>query len=317
VKWSHVTTRIRRGLSRRGGCRRGQGRGRVRRDVVPSLVLALPVACVLLFVVWPAVSVAYESLFWLSPLGARGGFAGLSNYVALVQDSLFLPAVALTTLYTVAAVSVSIGVALGLTLLLKRARTLHPLVLLALFSPTVVPAVAAANVWLYFLTPQFGIVDRILALIGLGQINWLGEPDTAVLALILLFVWKFAPYYTFFLFAAVQRIPADLREAAALDGASAWVAFRHITLPLLRPMLALVTIIALIAAVETIDPVYVLTQGGPHNSTNLLAYYLYQLGFSYFEWGQAAALSVLLLALLAGLSALSLLLVERRAFQWQ
>lgn len=288
-----------------------------RRDAGYLLSAAVPASAILYFIAWPAVHAAIESVYQISPLGVAGAFAGLANFTALLQGGLFWPSVSVTTLFALPAVALSLGVALGLALLIRQAGLLSGWVALGLFSPTVIPAVAAANIWLYMLIPQFGAVDRLLSIVGLGQINWLGEPTTTIIAFISLFVWKYAPYYTFFLVGAVQRIPADVREAAALDGAGAVAQFRHITLPLLRPMLAFLTIIAIIAAVQTIDPIYVMTQGGPNNTTNFLTYYLYQLGFNYFSWGQAAALSVIMVVVLGGLSALALVGIERGSFEWQ
>jgi sn-glycerol 3-phosphate transport system permease protein len=240
----------------------------------------------------------------------------MANYRALFQGPVFPLVLQNTAEYAVAAVVLSIGLAFGLALLMNGRGLVNRLLLVGLFSPTVMPTIAAANIWLYFLAPQFGLVTRFLGLIGISQANLLGEPGTALAALVALFVWKYAPYFTLFLMAGLQAIPQNVRDAMRTEDPSGWQSLRRVVLPILAPMLAFVAIMAVIYAIETIDPVYVMTQGGPDNGTNLVMFYLYQLGFNYFSWGPAAALSGLVLGGLSTLSALSLIALERRAFHW-
>ncbi|MBX5466166.1 MAG: sugar ABC transporter permease [Firmicutes bacterium] len=282
-------------------------------------VLAVPLAWVLAFVAWPSFSTLWQSLWALDAVGRPTGFAGLGNFRALFAQPLFSEVTLNTVTYAVAATGLSVAAALGLAVVLARVRRDQVGargLLIALFSPTVMPAIAAANLWLYFLAPRIGVVDWLLRALGSGGENWLGQPGSALAVLVALFVWKYAPYFTLFLLAGMQAIPPNLRDALRLDDPRGFSAWRRVLLPLLAPMLLFVTVLALLYAVETVDPVYVMTQGGPNNATDLVMYYLYQLGFEFFAWGPAAALSALLMTVLSTLSGLSLIVLERKAFHW-
>lgn len=286
--------------------------------LVRYLLLLPPLLLVVTFVVVPMLRTAITSFDNLNARGVSTGFAGTQNYVSLFHSSLFHQVLLNTIIYSVFASVLSIAIAFGLSLLLmNRVEGSSRSLLVGLFSPTIMPMIAAANIWLYFLTPRFGLVDRMLSWLGLGHENWLGHPGTALGVLVLLFVWKYAPYFTLFLLAGFSAIPPDVREAMKTEDPSGWYSFRKVILPILSPMLAFVTTMAVLYSLETVDPVYVLTQGGPNNGTNLVMFYLFQLGFNYFSWGQAAALSTLLLVGLSTLSGLSLIVMERRAFHWQ
>lgn len=283
----------------------------------PYAVLALPAALVVGFVAIPIVQTAVRSFDLLGVRGQVTGFGGLSNYRALFSQPLFLISLKNTLVYAAASVVLCVVVAWLLAQLLSaRFGASRPL-LVSVFSPTVMPMIAAANIWLYFLAPRIGLFGQLLGAIGVHGSNLLGEPGSALGVLVALFVWKFAPYFALFIMAGLQAIPQSVREAMRTEDPTGRYAFRRVVLPMLAPMLAFVTTMALLYSVETIDSVYVLTQGGPNNGTSLVMYYLYQLGFNYFSWGPAAALSALLMASLSTLSGLSLIGLERRAFHWQ
>ncbi len=286
-------------------------------SVGPYAVMALPAALVIAFVAIPIVETAVKSFDQLGPRGQVTGFAGLLNYRSLFAQPVFIISLQNTLTYAVAAVVLCVAVAFVLAQLLSsRAGASRPL-LVSIFSPTVMPMIAAANIWLYFLAPRIGLFGQLLSALGLHGTNLLGEPGSALGVLVALFVWKFAPYFALFIMAGLQAIPQSVREALRTEDPTGWYAFRRVVLPMLAPMMAFVTTMALLYSVETIDPVYVMTQGGPNNGTTLVMFYLYQLGFNYFSWGPAAALSALLMGSLSTLSGLSLIGLERRAFHWQ
>ncbi len=289
---------------------------RLGKELLPVAVLAIPAAIVVTFIVVPAITVLIHSLFAANALGDVEQFIGLGNYQALFASPTFQLVWINTLVYTVLATGLSMAVALVLSLLLHR-RRMNLATTFSLFSPTVIPMIAAANLWLYFTIPGYGVVDRVARFVGLGQMNWLGYPGTAVLTLVLLFTWKYAPYYAFFLIAGLQAVPGHVRDAARLEDKRGFMTFRYVILPLLKPMLLFTLTLSIINAVETIDPIYVMTQGGPNNATNFLMYYLYNLGFNYFNWGQADALSVILAVVLSAFSIVYLYLLERRSFLWQ
>ncbi|QQE78990.1 carbohydrate ABC transporter permease [Alicyclobacillus sp. SO9] len=281
-------------------------------------ILLLPMAMVTLFVIWPMILTVLHSFQVMNARGQASGFAGVKNYAHLFHSSLFRQVMTNTVIYAGISVVLCIVIAFGLSFLLNsRSNSASRLLLVGLFSPTITPMIAAANIWLFFLTPGFGIVDKVMRFVGFGKENWLGHPTTATIVLILLFVWKYAPYFTLFLLAGLQAIPPDVRESLRTEDPHKFYGFRKVILPILSPMIGFVTTMAVLYAVETIDPVYVLTQGGPNNATNLVMYYLFKLGFNYYSWGEAAALSAILLGGLATLSGLSLIVMERRAFHWQ
>ena len=147
-----------------------------------------------------------------------------------------------------------------------------PLLRLAYFLPTMLPMIAVANIWMFFYTPDYGLFDRILGWFGGGRHNWLGDASTALPAMIAVAVWKEAGFFMIFYLAALQTMPTDLREAAALEGSSRWNYFRRVTLPLLMPTTLFVLVNAVINAFRVIDHIVVMTRGGPDNATTLLLY---------------------------------------------
>jgi sn-glycerol 3-phosphate transport system permease protein len=183
---------------------------------------------------------------------------------------------------------------------------------MAYFTPTVLPMIAVANIWLFFFTPQYGLLEQITALFGGASHNWLGSQDTALAAVTIVAIWKEAGFFMIFYLAALQGIAPSLAEAAALEGASRWTFFRRVQFPLLMPTTLFVLINAVIGAFRTVDHIIVMTRGGPDNATTLLLYYIYQVGFNFWDTSYAAALTGVLLALLAALALLQYGLLERR-----
>jgi sn-glycerol 3-phosphate transport system permease protein len=183
---------------------------------------------------------------------------------------------------------------------------------MAYFLPTMLPMIAVANIWLFFYTPDYGLFDRILGVFGGGRHNWLGDPATALPAMIVVAVWKEAGFFMIFYLAALQTLPPDLREAAALEGASRLHYFRRVVLPLLMPTTLFVLVNAVINAFRLIDHVVVMTHGGPDNATTLLLYYIYQAGFQFWDSGAAAAATVVLLAILGLVAGLQFGVFGRR-----
>jgi sn-glycerol 3-phosphate transport system permease protein len=174
------------------------------------------------------------------------------------------------------------------------------------------PMIAVANIWLFFYTPDYGLFDQVAALFGLGRHNWLGNPATALPAMIVVAVWKEAGFFMIFYLAALQAMPPDLAEAAALEGSSRANYLRRVTLPLLMPTTLFVLVNAVINAFRLIDHIVVMTRGGPDNATTLLLYYIYETGFRFWDTATAATLTVVLLALLGLLAALQFGVLARR-----
>ena len=183
---------------------------------------------------------------------------------------------------------------------------------MAYFTPTVLPMIAVANIWLFFYTPQYGLLEQVLALFGAPAHNWLGTPSTALACVTAVAVWKEAGFFMIFYLAALQQIPPVLAEASALEGASRLTFFRRVQFPLLMPTTLFVLINAVINAFRTVDHIIVMTRGGPDNATTLLLYYIYQVGFTFWDSTYAATLTIVLLGGLAAAALGQYVFLERR-----
>lgn len=268
-------------------------------NTVHAWLLLLP-AIVLLaaFTHYPALATLWHS-FFSTPKGRRPAvFVGLDNYHAMVDDPVFWQALWNNFWYAVATVPISVGVALVMALWVNRGLAGRGFLRLAYFTPTVLPMVAVANIWLFFYTPQYGLIAQVMQFLGVPGVNWLGQRDTALAALIVVSIWKEAGFFMIFYLAALQAVAPSLREAAMLEGASRWQYFRRILWPLLMPTTLFVMVNALINAFRLVDHVVVMTKGGPDNASTLLLFYIYQVGFSFWDTAYAATLTVVLLVVL-------------------
>jgi sn-glycerol 3-phosphate transport system permease protein len=275
------------------------------------LYLAPSLVFLLVFSLWPAVESAYQSLFRINLLNPNRAFLGLGNYVALANQPIFWQAIHNSALFAVGTVPISLVLALGLALLLNGRLPLLGFYRTAIFYPTVLPMISAAAIWTFLFVPSYGLIDQALAAFGGAQINWLGDAGSALPAVIIATVWKQVGYYMIFFLAGLQGMPAEVIEASQLDGATYLQSLRHLILPLLMPTTVFVTTVALIGSFQAVDQVYLMTQGGPDNATNLVLYFLYQVAFMNWDVGQAAALTVLLLLVLLGASWLNYRSLDR------
>ena len=171
---------------------------------------------------------------------------------------------------------------------------------LAYFTPTVLPMIAVANIWLFFYTPEYGLLEQAWKGLGFTTHNWLGSKSTALACLMLVTVWKEAGFFMIFYLAALQSMSPHLAEAAAIEGASRWYYFRRVTFPLLMPVTLFVLVNAVINAFRLVDHVVVMTRGGPDNATSLLLYYVYEVGFRFWDSAYAGLWTMVLLALMGG-----------------
>jgi multiple sugar transport system permease protein len=228
-------------------------------------------------------------------------FVGFGNYLRLIQDPLFWIALRNTLYFVLIGGPLSIGVSLGAALLLNSKLVRFKGVFRsALFMPVVTTLVAVAVVWRYLYHPRYGLLNYGLGLIGVGPIDWLGDPTWAMPAIILMAVWKNFGFNMIIFIASLQSIPQHLYEAARIDGADAWRQFRHVTLPLLGPTFIFVTLITLIGYFQLFAEPYVMTQGGPAHSTLSIVLFMYEQGFRWWDLGYAAAVAfVLFLIILA------------------
>ena len=276
------------------------------------LLLLPAMACLALFTHWPAVASFIES-FYSTPKARRPArFIGLENYQQMLADPIFWKAMSNNLWFALGTIPTSIALALLMAVWVNDRITGRTLVRMAFFTPTILPMIAVANIWLFFYTPQYGLLEQITGLFGARSTNWLGSQDTALYAITIVAIWKEAGFFMIFYLAALQAIPPSLGEAAAIEGASRWTYFRRIQFPLLMPTTLFVLINAVINAFRMVDHLFVMTRGGPDNATTLLLYYIYQVGFSFWDTAYAAALTCVLLALLALIAFIQYGWLERR-----
>ena len=283
------------------------------RATVNGWLLLLPAMVFLVaFTHWPAVATLVESVYSTPRPRRPARFVGLDNYAQIAADPVFWQALTNNLIFALGTIPASIGLALLMAVWVNDRITGRTLVRMAYFTPTVLPMIAVANIWLFFYTPQYGLLEQVLSAFGAAPRNWLGSKDTALYAVTAVAVWKEAGFFMIFYLAALQTISPTLAEAAALEGASRLTYFRRVLFPLLMPTTLFVLINAVINAFRLVDHIVVMTRGGPDNATALLLYYIYQVGFTFWDTAYAATLTAVLLALLAAIAFVQYGFLERR-----
>jgi sn-glycerol 3-phosphate transport system permease protein len=276
-------------------------------------LLLTPAAILLVaFTHYPAVATLADSFFSHATALRPARFVGVDNYAALAGDPVFWQVLKNNFWFALGTIPTSIALALVMALWVNARLPGRALVRLAYFTPTVLPMIAVANLWLYFYTPQIGLLDKVTGLFGAPSHNWLGNPDTVMGCVIAMTIWKEAGFFMIFYLAALQTLPPELEEAARIEGASRGYFFWRVTFPLLMPTTLFVLVNATINSFKLVDHLFILTKGGPDNASNLLLYYIYQVAFSYLDTAYAATLTVILLFLLAAFAVLQWQMIERR-----
>ncbi|MGJ7488118.1 carbohydrate ABC transporter permease [Variovorax sp. LT2P21] len=276
-------------------------------------LLLMPALLVLLaFTHWPVIGTLWHS-FQSTPKGGRPAvWVGLENYQVMLDDPVFWRALTNNLWFAGATIPLSIGLALTMALWVNERIAGRTFLRMAYFTPTVLPMIAVANIWLFFYTPQYGLLEQVGGALGFGSHNWLGSPSTALGAVTLVAVWKEAGFFMIFYLAALQSLNPSLREAAAIEGASRWYFFRRVQWPLLMPTTLFVLINCVINAFRMVDHLFVLTRGGPDNASTLLLYHLYEVGFNFWDTGYASALTMVIIVVLVGATLLQFFVLDRR-----
>jgi multiple sugar transport system permease protein len=223
-------------------------------------------------------------------------FVGIENYRSIVADPIFIQALENTLVYIVASTVLITGVALALALALRTRIRGTRVCMSAMFLTNIMPIIAVCLVWRFLFHPH-GLVNQLLHPFGVGRIDWLTSGATAMAAIVIVTVWRFAPYFMVVFFAALLAIPREYYEAAAIDGSGAWQRFRSITLPLLTPVLFFVVVVSALLSARIFLMPFIITGGGPGGATRVLSMLIYETGFSYMKMGRAAAISVVLFAI--------------------
>lgn len=269
----------------------------LRIDLAGWAFVAPSIVGLLVFLAGPLIAGLYISFTnWdmLSP----PSLVGFNNYVEILQDPFVWLSLKNTLYYSALTIPGIIVISLALALAVNRAVFVNKVYRTMFFIPVVSSMVAIALIWKWVYNEQFGLLNWLLLRLGLPELGWLSDPRLSMLSVAIVAVWKSMGYYMVLFLAGLQGIPQQLYEAATIDGAGSWRKFWSITLPLLSPTMFFVVIITVIGSFQVFDQVYVMTQGGPGNSTLVFNYYLYQNAFEFFRMGYASALAYVLFALI-------------------
>ncbi len=263
------------------------------------LYLLPSLAFLALFTYYPISFSAYLSLFRWNVLNPEKVFVGIENYLSLWQEPLFWLVLRNNLFYALGTIPTTMALALFLAVLVNQklggARSLYRV---ALFYPTMIPMVAAAMLWVWIFNPGIGLFNYYLGFLGVPKVEWLYDRHWALPAIIIMSIWKNFGYFMLIYLAALQGIPSELHEAAGIEGAGAWRRFWNITFPLLTPASLFVFIVAIISSFQVFDQVFVMTQGGPADQTNVLVFYIYQHAFRFWDIGMGATLTTIFVCLL-------------------
>lgn len=275
------------------------GRGYMFERRLAALLFVLPSLFFLaLFVIYPIISAFYLSLHRYNLLEPPV-WDGLGRYALLLEDTRFIKALGNTMLFAVMTVPVGTAISLLLAVLINQPLRAIYFFRTAYYLPVVTSFVAVSFIWLWIYEPQFGVLNQLLERLGLPTFAWLRDPNTSMLSIAILSVWKNAGYNMIIFLAGLQGIPRYLYEAAEIDGASATQRFWHITVPMLSPTTFFVFVVYFIGALQMFTQSWILTQGGPLDSTLTVVYLIYQNGFEFLKMGSASAMSVILFIFIA------------------
>lgn len=239
-------------------------------------------------------------------------FVGLQNYERLLTNPLFWGAMKNTLTFAVLGVPLSIAASLAAAVILNaRVVKWRPIWRVMFFAPYVTTLVATAVVWRYLLHTRYGVINWGLESIGLPAVDWLGDPSTSIPAILMFVVWKIFGYNMLIFLAVLQTVPDDLYEAARIDGAGPWKQFRHVTLPAIAPTMLLVSIISVASFFQLFAEPYVMTQGGPAQSTVTVLYFMYEEGFKWWNLGSASAVAFVLFLCILAITLVQLAVAKR------
>lgn len=280
-----------------------------RRETIAALAFVAPALVgFLTFYLAPAIRGTWFSLTdydFFSP----GSFVGIENYTRLLTDGVFYTSLMVTVQYVIINVGLQLVAALAIAVLMQR-LTKSMVVRGIILLPHLVSGVVVALLWLWILDFQIGIFNNILDFLDIPRQAFFGDEHWAIITVALIGVWKGMGYTALLIFAGLQTIPAELYEAASLDGAGEWRSFWKVTLPLLRPVLAVVLIVSIIGSFQVFDTIAVTTKGGPVDATRVIYYYIYDLAFNRYQFGYASAIALVLFAILGVVTLLQLRLTR-------
>ncbi|MED3086417.1 carbohydrate ABC transporter permease [Bacillus toyonensis] len=238
-------------------------------------------------------------------------FVGLENYFNLFTQDSFMQALLHTFYFGIGTVIPTIVLGLGFALFFRKKFKGSALYQLMIFSPWVTPTIAVSIVWSLLYEPQFGVINKVLNFFGIPGLDWLQSSKTAMLAVIIMTVWKLVGWTMIFYIGALEKVPDSLYEAASIDGANAWQKFRYVTLPMVSSTTFFLVVVNTISSVQAYDQIKILTQGGPSGSTRTLLYLFFQQGFEQFDMGSATAIAFIILIITILLSVINKIIGDK------
>ena len=276
-----------------------------RESYVPYLLIAPAMAFLFLFTVWPLLRQVYLSFFSYNLVNPDMKFVGFKNYKELLfvkKD--FLQAMVNTLVFSFSHLFLVLILAMALALWLFREKRVDRIARTAIFTPHIIAMVSCAMVWSWLMDVDKGLFNQILHVFRLPGLRWLNSSQTAMISVVIVSVWKSTGYYMLILAAALNAIPSEIYEAADLDNTGVWRKFAKITLPMISPQILFLLIMITINSFQVFDAVRILTDGGPGNATDVLAYYIYRQAFSNFKIGYASAAGTIFMLIISALTAL-------------
>lgn len=277
------------------------------------LLLGVPLILLVAFTHYPLIQSVVGSL-WNNGTSMRPSrFVGLENYQKLFADEKLAKVMWNSMIYALVTIPVTIFLSIAMALLVNSKLPGRSFMRLSFFLPTMLPMIAVANLWLFVYVPGIGLIAQLMSLFGLPSINFLGDADTSLWAMMVVAIWKESGLFMIFYLAALQSVPTNLKEAARLEGAGPVRTFFDVVLPILMPTTIFVAINALLNAFRLVDHIIVMTDGGPNSASALLLYYIYEVTFAYRDFAYGATLTVLLASLLGLLAYIQFKVLDRKA----
>jgi multiple sugar transport system permease protein len=264
----------------------------------PSLAILF---LVILFPVFWALFTSLHDYTLISP--NFDTFTGIDNFTKALEDGEFRHTLGLTAFFVLAVVLLEFALGFLVALMLNSVERFKPIYYAILLCPLLMNPVIVGLIWRMFLHPSLGIVNYLLSTIGIDPVNWLGSTSVALWTVVMVDIWHQVSFMIVLLLAGLSALPKEPYEAARVDGASLLQCFWRITVPLMRPVIIVTLLIRLIFAVKTYDLIYIMTRGGPGVSTDLVSYFIYRTAFVSLNIGEASAMSIILLAIILGLTA--------------
>jgi multiple sugar transport system permease protein len=283
-----------------------------RRELVFPLLLIAPTLLVLLsLTIYPLI---YSVTISLQTQTNEGSKWSAANFTRLLSDSFFLTSLIHTLIYAIAALTFEFLIGLGLALLLNSQIRGRGFCRATLLVPMMLPTVVVGVVWRLMLNPNFGAINGTLKQFGFDteKLTWTASPRLAMLSVVAVDVWQWTPFVFLVLLAGLQAIPQEPYEAALIDGSSRWQTFRYVTLPLLKPAILIALLLRTMDLLRVFDQIFILTEGGPGFATETISLYIYRTAFRFFDFGYAAAMSFILLALTNVISTIYIRLLQTK-----